>query len=103
MYKRQFLYYLIVNKNQKITEFYEDFVVFYNSKDESECYIVFWDEIKNWNYERGRFDTDRIHIQLKNNQRIVFLSLSRSKMKKYFQQKVGKLEERKSSQSAKAK
>ncbi len=91
-----FLYYLLVNKNQVMTEFYEDFVVFYNERDPQECYIVFWDEIASWTYERGRFDTDRVHVSLKNGEKIVFRSLSPMKMKKYFHQKAGKAEVRKS-------
>lgn len=90
-----FLYYLFVNKNQTVTEFYEDFVVFYHERNEEECYILFWDEIESWDYERGRFDVDRLHVKLKNGEKIAFRSLSRLKMKKYFHQKAGKLEMRK--------
>ena len=91
-----FLYYLIFIKNKVVTEFYEDYIVFYNEKEMEECYIVFYAEIKSWVYLPGRFDTDRVEITFKDGKRVAFDSLSKRKMKRYLDQRVGEMEKKKS-------
>ena len=91
-----FLYYLVFVKNKILTEFYEDYIVFYNDKDEEECYIVFYNEIKSWSYEVGRFATDTVQITFKDGKRIAFDCLSKRKMKRYLNEHVGEMTKKKS-------
>lgn len=91
-----FLYYLIFVKNKILTEFYEEYIVFYNEKDDDECYIVFYNEVKSWSYEPGRFASDTVEMTFKNGKRVRFDCLSKHKMRRYMGEYVGEMEKKKS-------
>lgn len=87
-----FLYNLIFIKNQIDTEFYMDYIVFYNKNDREECYILFYKDIKEWRYIRGRFDTDMLEVTFMDNKKVKFSSLSKGKMLKHMRDHAYKLE-----------
>lgn len=89
-----FLYNLFFIKNRIETEFYRDYVVFYNENDHEECYIVFYEDIRSWKYVPGRFDTDAIEVLFCDGKRVSFKSLSKGKMCKHFRDHAYKLEEK---------
>ncbi|MEG0423542.1 MAG: hypothetical protein RSA96_01635 [Erysipelotrichaceae bacterium] len=90
-----FLYNLFFIKNRVNTEFYDDYVVFYNENDKEECFILFYDEIREWKYIRGRFDVDTLEVTFRDGKRIKFKSLSKGKMLKHFRDHAYRLEVKK--------
>ena len=79
-----FGYHLLFIRNAIVTEFYEEYVVFYMDKNCEECFLLFWNDILSWSYLKRKHDLDMIEVVLKNNQKVSFKCLSKKKILKYF-------------------
>ena len=77
-------YSLLFSKNQTTVEFSDDFVVFYLDDHHGECYLIYYTDIENYEYQRKLFDTDVVKIKLKNQKILEFKSLDRRKIQKNF-------------------
>lgn len=73
-------------KNQVMTEFNEEYVVFYKEGDTEGCYLLYWEDIDRWKYQNGKAGLDYIQILLKNGEMHTYKIFSRKKMLKYFNQ-----------------
>ncbi len=84
-------YQISINNNQVLCEFYDRYVVFYNSQDSDDCYILFWQDVAQWQYQRGWMQ-DTLHVLLKDGTKLDFTSLSRRKVEHYFRTYAAELE-----------
>lgn len=71
-------------KNQVMTEFNKEYVVFYKEGDLEECYLLYWEDIDRWKYQNGKGGLDFIQILLKNGELQTHKIFSKGKMMKYF-------------------
>lgn len=71
-------------KDKVVTEFYDEYVVFYDEKHLDECYILFWEDVMVWHYLVSKSSLDEIEIILKNDKHVKFQVLSKPKILKYF-------------------
>ncbi len=79
------LFNLFCIPNKVVTEFYEEYAVYYYEQEKDECFILFWEDIASWIYYPKMNDLDLIEIELKNHARICFKCLSKHKTMQYFQ------------------
>ncbi len=79
---------LIKVKNHCVTEFNDQYVLFYNEGNWEECNLIYWDEIHLWSYETGKVGLDIVKIELSDGHQMAFHSYSRKKIMKYFNQHV---------------
>lgn len=79
-----FGYNLLFIRNVVVTEFYEEYVVFYMDKNCEECFLLFWNDILSWSYVKRKHDLDIIEVVLKNNHKVSFKCLSKKKVLKNF-------------------
>lgn len=75
-------YSLFFSKNMTTIEFSDEFVIFYLDDHLDECYMVYYDDIENYEYKRKLFDTDILKIRLKNQKILEFKSLDKMKVQK---------------------
>ncbi len=87
-----FGYNLLFIRNVVVTEFFEDYAVFYMDKNREECFLLFWNDILSWSYVKTKQDFDRIEVVLKNNQKVSFKCLSKNKILKNFKKHVASLQ-----------
>jgi hypothetical protein len=80
-----FLFNLFCIPNKVVTEFYEEYAVYYYEQEKDECFILFWEDIASWIYYPKMNDLDLIEIELKDHARICFKCLSKHKTMQYFQ------------------
>ena len=53
-----FLYYLLFIKNALLVEFFDTYAVFYLNNGKDECYVLFWNDVKDWQLEKAKRDMD---------------------------------------------
>lgn len=92
-----------VMKDKVVTEFYDEYVVFYDEKKPDECYILFWEDIVVWHYLASKSSLDEIDIVLKNDKHVKFQVLSKTKILKYFRKYAHNSEEAKTNELIKVK
>lgn len=80
-----FLFNLFCIPNKVVTEFYEEYAVYYYEQEKDECFILFWEDIACWTYHSKMNDLDMIEIELVNGASICFKCLSKPKTLQYFQ------------------
>lgn len=56
---------LVATPDRTLLDMNEEFMTFYSPKDVSECAILYWDEILNWQYVKHR-QCDHLKIELIN-------------------------------------
>lgn len=78
-------YYLVAVKNVKLVEFYEEYAVFYLNNGKDECFVMFWEDVSQWEITGSRMDLDTLCVTLKNHQTISIRCVQRKKIQKYFQ------------------
>lgn len=78
-------YYLLAVKNVKLVEFYENYAVFYLNNGKEECFVMFWEDVAQWEISGNRMDLDTLNVMLKNNQSISIRCVQRKKIEKFFQ------------------
>lgn len=83
-----FLFNLCCIPNKIVTEFYDEYAVYYYEQEKDECFILFWEDIASWMYHSKMNDLDMIEIELVNGASICFKCLSKPKTLKYFQKYV---------------
>ena len=81
-------YSLFFSKNQTTVEFSDDFVVFYLDDHADECYMIYYNDIEDYEYIRRLFDTDVVRIRLKDHKLLEFKSLDKYKVQKNFEKYV---------------
>ena len=81
-----FLYYLLFIKNTLLVEFFDTYAVFYLNNGKDECYVLFWNDVKDWQLEKAKRDMDILNIVLKDDTTIALKCLGRKKICKYFKQ-----------------
>lgn len=84
-------YQLGVGNNSTICEFFDRYVVFYDAQDHDGCYILFWQDVAQWQYCCGIF-RDTLSVTLRDGTSLTFNSLSRRKIEHYFRQYVPDVE-----------
>ncbi|MDE6476046.1 MAG: hypothetical protein K2L08_04250 [Erysipelotrichaceae bacterium] len=87
-----FGYQLLFVRNVVMTEFYEEYVVFYMDKKREECFLLFWNDVRSWAYIKKKYELDMIEVILKNDQSVTFKCLSKRKLLKNFMMYVGDLQ-----------
>lgn len=87
-----FGYQLLFVRNVVMTEFYEEYVVFYMDKKREECFLLFWNDVRSWAYIKKKYELDMIEVVLKNDQSVTFKCLSKRKLLKNFMIHVGDLQ-----------
>lgn len=80
-----FLFNLFCIPNKVVTEFFEDYAVYYYEQEKDECFILFWEDIATWTYFSRMNDLDMIEVELKNGAGICFKCLSKQVTLQYFQ------------------
>ena len=66
-------------------------MVFYDAQDHDGCYILFWQDVAQWQYCCGIF-RDTLSVTLRDGTSLTFNSLSRRKIEHYFRQYVPDVE-----------
>lgn len=82
------LFSLFFSKNETVIEFSHDFMIFHLEEIPDESYLLYYDEILNYEYKHRFFDTDVIRFQLKNQKIVEFKSLDRRVLMKYLDKHV---------------
>ena len=57
------LFSLLMLPDCKLYEIHQDYIVFYNRHDKSECFIIYYEDMVSWNYEWNP-STDQLVISL---------------------------------------
>lgn len=79
------LYNFLFIKNEILVEFYEEYAVFYRTTSyKDECFLLFWNDVRDWYIQRAKSNYDEIHISLKNDQKVVLKCVSKHKIQRYF-------------------
>lgn len=81
-------YSIFFSKNQTTVEFSNDFMIFYLDDRSEECYLIYYNDIEDYEYKRKLFDTDVVRIKLKNHKLLEFKSLDKYKVQKNFEKYV---------------
>lgn len=79
------LYNFFCIKNEKLMEFYDEFVVFYHINSyKDECFLLFWEDIESWKITHTKKDYDEILLRLKNGKTVCLKCVSKHKVQRYF-------------------
>lgn len=78
------LYNLCFIRNMILTEFFDDYAVFYNTQKKDECFILFWQDIAKWKFQKQRSDLDILEVHLKDGRKVTFQCVSKRKTLNHF-------------------
>lgn len=88
------LYNFFCIKNEKLVEFYDEFVVFYHiSSYKDECYLLFWEDIESWKIIHTKRDYDELILHLKNGKKVTLKCVSKHKLQRYFKRYTKQLDQ----------
>ncbi len=76
------LYILIFSKNKAAIEFCDRFMIYYIDDSHEDCYLIYYDEIDDYEFKRRFFDTDLFLLRLKNQKVIEIKCLDHKKVSK---------------------
>ncbi len=78
------LYQLCFTQNEKLAEFYVDYAVFYHINDhKDECFLLFWEEVEDWQCICKHSGYDRIEITLNNQKNVSLRCVDQHKINRY--------------------
>lgn len=78
-------YNLLFTKNKYVVEFYESYVLFHLDNFDEEVYLLFYNEIESWHYNKNTKGIDQVKVRLQDGKELSFNSYERRRMKKYME------------------
>lgn len=82
-----FLYNICFVRNSILIEFFEEYVVFYNTTQKDECFLLFWEDIAKWQYKNTKVDFDILEITLKDGKQVSIKCIGKRKTLRYLKRK----------------
>lgn len=79
--------YLLISKERRLIDFYDDYLIFYTDLKNEECYILYVDEILDWRIESCS-KLLSLKVTLIDNKVITLSCGSKHKLLKYFKQNI---------------
>lgn len=71
-------------KDSILVEFNDQFAVFYMDDKREDCYVLYWEDVVQYEFIQKAFDTDQLSVELKDGQHVMFKVLNKRILQRNF-------------------